>query len=78
MTRQVSLYDAKTHLSALVETVSEGEEIIITKNGVPKARLTPIPTVAGGRQPANALALTFIADDFDSPLPPIEAKFNDG
>ena len=35
MTETVSLYDAKTHLSQLVERAAEGEEIMISKNGKP-------------------------------------------
>ena len=37
----VGLFDAKTHLSALVERVAQGEEITITKHGVPVAVLIP-------------------------------------
>jgi prevent-host-death family protein len=35
----VSLYDAKTRLSALVDRAAGGEEIVITKNGAPKAKI---------------------------------------
>jgi prevent-host-death family protein len=37
----VGLFDAKTHLSALLERVAQGEEITITKHGVPVALLIP-------------------------------------
>jgi prevent-host-death family protein len=37
----VGLFDAKTHLSALLERVAQGEEITITKHGVPAAVLVP-------------------------------------
>ena len=40
--KQVSLYEAKTHLSALVEEAKAGEEIVIAKNGRPVARLVAI------------------------------------
>ncbi len=43
MPRTVNLYEAKTHLSSLVDAAERGEEIIIAKNGVAKARLAPIP-----------------------------------
>jgi len=43
MTRTVNLYQAKTELSALVEEAAKGEEIVIAKNGVPRARLVPMP-----------------------------------
>jgi len=38
----VSLYEAKTHLSELVEEAAQGREIIIAKSGKPKARLVPL------------------------------------
>jgi prevent-host-death family protein len=41
--RQVQIAEAKAHLSALVEQVEAGEEIIITRRGKPVARLIPEP-----------------------------------
>jgi prevent-host-death family protein len=38
----VGLFEAKTHLSALLERVARGEEITITKHGHPVARLVPM------------------------------------
>jgi prevent-host-death family protein len=38
----IGLSDAKTHLSALLERVAQGEEITITKRGVPVALLVPV------------------------------------
>jgi prevent-host-death family protein len=38
----VGAYEAKTHLSELLEKVEAGEEITITKHGVPVARLVPV------------------------------------
>ena len=40
--KQVSLYEAKTHLSKLVEEAAAGEEIVISKNGKPMARLVAL------------------------------------
>ena len=37
----VGAFDAKTHLPALLERVSRGERITITKHGVPIAMLIP-------------------------------------
>jgi prevent-host-death family protein len=65
MTRTVNIYEAKTHLSELVEAAAGGEEIVIAKNGRPKARLAPIPKSARKRQPSKLMEITFIADDFD-------------
>lgn len=67
---QVNLYEAKTHLSSLVERAAKGEEIVITKAGKPLAKLVAIalasesPRVPGG----NFLGVTYLADDFDAPL----------
>jgi prevent-host-death family protein len=65
--RTISLYEAKTHLSSLVEEVAEGEEIVIAKNGIPRAKLVPVPVQRAPRQPAHAMDITYIADDFDAP-----------
>ena len=35
----VGAFEAKTHLSALLDRVANGEEIVITKHGKPIARL---------------------------------------
>lgn len=52
--RQVGLFDAKTHLSALIDRVEQGEEIIITKHGAAVARLVP-PTQQRHRDPREAV-----------------------
>lgn len=43
----VGAYEAKTHLSELLEKVEGGEEITITKHGTPVARLVPVKREAG-------------------------------
>ncbi|MGA3372803.1 MAG: type II toxin-antitoxin system prevent-host-death family antitoxin [Terracidiphilus sp.] len=68
---QLNLYEAKTQLSNLVERVATGEEFVIAKAGKPMARLVPL--AAGPKKPRmpgqNLLGITYIADDFDAPLP---------
>ena len=66
----VSLYDAKTHLSSLVERAARGEEIVITKNGVALAKLVAAPSRRKKRRATNALGVTYVSEDFDDPLPP--------
>jgi len=39
--RAVGMFEAKTHLSALIEEVERGNEITITRRGAPVARLVP-------------------------------------
>jgi prevent-host-death family protein len=41
----VGAYEAKTHLPQLLDRVARGEEIQITRNGRPVARLIPEPAV---------------------------------
>ena len=67
MPRTVNLYEAKTHLSALVDAAERGEEIVIAKNGVAKARLGPAGRPARQRKPSGLLRLHKIAEDFDAP-----------
>ncbi|HYN83322.1 MAG TPA: type II toxin-antitoxin system prevent-host-death family antitoxin [Gemmatimonadaceae bacterium] len=70
MTKIIKLYDAKTHLSDLVERASRGEEFIIAKGDEPKARLVPITKLAQPRAPGGWEGRLWISDDFDAPLPP--------
>ena len=42
MPREVSLYEAKATLSALVRQVREGLSVVITVHGVPAAELRPV------------------------------------
>ena len=71
----ITLYEAKTHLSGLVDRAAAGEEIVIAKNGVPQARLVPLAARGERRAPANAMRIPRIAADFDLPDPAIESLF---
>jgi len=42
--RTVGAYEAKTHLSQLIEEVTRGQQVAITKNGLPVALLVPVPS----------------------------------
>jgi prevent-host-death family protein len=69
MPRTVNLYEAKTHLSELVEHAARGEEIIIAKAGQPRARLMPIAPAQRPRKPGAWKGRVRIGTDFDAPLP---------
>ncbi len=62
----VKVQYAKTHLSALISAVEQGEEIVIARGDQPAARLVPIA-------PPGERELGFVAyqvpDSFDEPLP---------
>lgn len=64
-----NLYEAKTHLSHLVDRAARGEEIVIAKAGVPLAKLVPFPRPKEKRKPGGWKGQVRIADDFDDPLP---------
>jgi prevent-host-death family protein len=71
MTKVFNLYEAKNQLSSLVERAASGEEIIIAKHGRPMAKLVPVKVAKKAlRKQLNLLGLTYMADDFDAPLPP--------
>jgi antitoxin (DNA-binding transcriptional repressor) of toxin-antitoxin stability system len=59
----------------LVDAAESGEEIIIAKNGVAKARLAPIPKPARKRRPSGLMNITYIADDFDATVESIIQDF---
>ena len=79
MSDTVNLYDAKTQLSKLVDRAAAGEEIIIAKAGKPKAKLVPYRPPRkkriGGQ---NLLGITYMAEDWDGPLPPEIQRYFDG
>lgn len=47
----VGSYEAKTHLASLLDRVAKGEQITITRHGVPVAMLVPAPSDAAQRDP---------------------------
>jgi prevent-host-death family protein len=47
MTLKVGAFEAKTHLSRLLELVRKGQRVVITKHGVPVAELVPPSDVRG-------------------------------
>ena len=68
--KTVNLYEAKTHLSKLVEEAADGAEIIIAKAGTAKARLVPLGKAPKDRRPGGWEGRLWIASDFDDELPP--------
>jgi prevent-host-death family protein len=71
--------EAKSSLSELVDRAAAGEEIVIAKAGKPIAKLVAYRTKGKGRRGGqNLLGITYIADDFDGPLPPEIQKYFDG
>jgi prevent-host-death family protein len=65
----VSLYEAKTQLSRLVDRAAAGEEIVIAKSGRPRARLVPLEASRALRVPGRGKGKWRVGRDFDAPLP---------
>lgn len=72
---QVNLYEARTHISSLVERAAHGEEIVIAKSGKPMARLVPLVEKKTALEPEplpfgqNLLGITFLSDDWEKDIP---------
>lgn len=64
----VNIADAKARLPELVERASRGEEIVIARNGRPRARLVPLPAPKQ-RVPGRGAGKWKIDGDLNAPLP---------
>ena len=72
--RQVQIAEAKAHLSALIEQVEAGEEIIIARRGKPVARLIPEPRTAKSAAEVFREAWSLGGLDLEQPVElPMEA-----
>jgi prevent-host-death family protein len=79
MTTVFDISEAKLNLSELVDRAAAGEEIVIAKAGKPKAKLVPYEAPRKKRRGGqNLLGITYMADDWDGPLPPEIQKYFDG
>ena len=67
--KQVTIHEAKTHLSRLIREVLAGEEVIIARGDTPLVQITPLERQGKARR-FGALANTvlYVAEDFDAPL----------
>ncbi|HEY3115328.1 MAG TPA: type II toxin-antitoxin system Phd/YefM family antitoxin [Chloroflexota bacterium] len=71
----INMYEAKTHLSRLVDRAEAGEEIIIARNGKPAAKLIPVARDKAPRVGGSMRGLIHVSDNFDDPDPEFEALF---
>ena len=60
-----NISQAKAELSALIEMVQKGNEVILAKAGKPVARLIAYRGPAGPRTPGSMAGQIWIAPDFD-------------
>lgn len=67
---QVTIKEAKTHLSKLIQKAIEGEEVIIAKGQQALVKLVALPEIPQQRRIGHAKGvILYMADDFDEPLP---------
>jgi prevent-host-death family protein len=69
MRRIFTIAEAKAQFSRLLRRVVAGEEITITKRGVPVARLVPVEAPRGKRLLGFYGGKFTVPDDFDASLP---------
>jgi antitoxin (DNA-binding transcriptional repressor) of toxin-antitoxin stability system len=67
---QVTIHEAKTHLSRLIQQALDGEEVIIARNKQPLVKLSVLLEAQQARRIGGAAhVIVHIAPDFDKPLP---------
>ena len=65
---KVNIYEAKTRLSQLVDRAAAGEDIVISRNGKPVARITRLAAKQAIRYGVLKGQME-VPEDFDAPLP---------
>lgn len=70
---QVTIHEAKTNLSRLIQAALAGEEVIIAKGKQPLVKLVVVPELRQQRRIGGAEGVIIsMADDFDAPLADFE------
>jgi prevent-host-death family protein len=68
-TSVVTIHEAKTNLSRLIQKASSGEEVIISRGSKPVARLVPFGEAKGKRQPGSLKGKLLVGREFFDDLP---------
>jgi len=76
----VSLFDAKAHLSRIVEDLLSGKEnrVVIARRGKPVVLVTPAKDIDTSRRIGLAKGRFVVPDDIDTANPTIAALFAGG
>jgi antitoxin (DNA-binding transcriptional repressor) of toxin-antitoxin stability system len=73
---EVTVTEAKTQLSSLIERVTGGEEIVIRRGQRPVAKIVAYtPEEPKRRKPGDLKGQIWMSDDFDEPDEEIERLF---
>jgi prevent-host-death family protein len=70
--RTLGAFEAKTHLSELIEQVRRGRSFVITLRGRPVAELRPLAEPAGRARYGCDRGQVILGSDFDAPLDEFE------
>lgn len=73
-TSVVTIHEAKTNLSRLIQKAASGQEVIISRGSKPVARLVPIGETEGQRRPGSLKGKLVIGPEFFEPLPATEVS----
>ncbi len=65
----VNIYDAKTHLSRLVDKAAAGEDVVVSRHGKPLVRITRLENTQRRITFGLLKGRLKVPDDFDAPLP---------
>jgi prevent-host-death family protein len=65
----INIYEAKTHLSKLVDRAAAGKDVILARGGKPVARLTSLTKQPKKIRFGVLKGKVKIGADFDAPLP---------
>jgi prevent-host-death family protein len=63
---QINVYEAKTHLSRLIERARAGEEIVIARAGTPLVQLVPVERSLERRKLGALAGKVSFSPDWDS------------
>ena len=73
-----NIHEAKTNLSKLLDQVQKGKEVIISKAGVPVAKLVLFTKAENKRQPGLWAGKVWISNNFDQEDEDINKLFLEG
>jgi prevent-host-death family protein len=68
--KTVGIHEAKTNLSKLLKNVEKGQEVILSRSGVPVAKIIPFMLPQANRIFGKDEGKIWIAEDFDEPIDP--------
>ena len=67
--KNVTIHEAKTNFSRLIQNVEAGEDVLISRGPRPVARLVAVGKVNGERKPGLLKGFLTVGPEFFEPLP---------